>query len=218
MKGDLYVVSAPSGAGKTTLIRHAREELERLAPGSLVYSVSFTTRKPRRGEVEGEDYRFTTRERFEEMLAEGDFLEWAEVYDNYYGTARSVVMPILETGRDVLLEIDVQGAEQVLASMPEAIGIFIMPPSFAEQQQRLRSRGLDDDQAIAKRLAISRLETERYEMYDYVIINDDLSRAKASLTAVILSRRLRRRRQANRIRQILESFPDSGDGPETEGS
>ncbi len=211
-RGDLFVLSAPSGAGKTTLIG-------KLMSGSLAdvgriaFSVSHTTREPRRGEVDGVDYHFVDSQVFGEMIAQGQFLEWAEVHDNYYGTSYQAVMPLLEEGVDVIVDIDVQGGEQVLERLPEAHGIFIMPPSFEDLERRLRRRGLDDADEISRRLAVSLLEIRRYKHYDYVIINDDLKRASEVLAAIILDKHQKLERQQGRIDQVLTEFedPDSGD-------
>jgi guanylate kinase len=213
-RGELFIVSAPSGAGKTTIIRRLMG-----GPlghsGRLVYSVSHTSRQPRRGEVEGRDYHFIDIETFERMASEGAFLEWAEVHGEFKGTSREQVMRGLESGLDVLLDIDVQGAEQLLEKMAQAHSVFILPPSYDELERRLRNRGLDRAEAIARRLAVSLWEIERYKRYDYVIINDDLERASDTLAAIILDKQHRLDRMQGRVASVVEDFerriaPDGG--------
>jgi guanylate kinase len=211
-RGELFILSAPSGAGKTTLIQSLLNGgFARF--GGIEFSVSHTTRKPRQGEVDGVDYHFVDHATFLDMIAADRFLEWAQVHDNFYGTSREEVVPRMERGVDVLLDIDVQGAEQVLSRMPEAHSIFVMPPSFAALKQRLNGRGLDDAERIARRLAVSLSEIERYERYGYVIINDDASRASEALAAIILEKRHRRERMLSRIQEILNDFQDRGTTP-----
>jgi len=205
--GELFILSAPSGAGKTTLIQTlvagGFADL-----GGLAFSVSHTTRKPRQGEADGRDYHFVDRAAFEAMVEADAFLERAKVHDNFYGTSRGEVFPRLERGIDVLLDIDVQGAEQVMARCPQAHGIFVLPPSYEDLERRLRRRALDDDQTIAKRLAVSLEEIKRYERYHYVIINDDARRASEVLAAIILEKRHRRERMQPRVQEILRDFQD----------
>lgn len=204
-RGELLVVSAPSGAGKTTLIRallaRGGAHAERLA-----FSVSHTTRRPRPGEVEGVAYHFVTRPVFEAMAAEGRFLEWARVHDRLYGTSRDAVEAELAAGRDVLLDIDVQGARQVKERFPQAASIFVLPPSFAELRQRLMGRGQDAPEQVATRLRAALEEVRCYETYDYVILNDDPDRAADELAAIILSRRVRRQRMQQHVDRVLASF------------
>ncbi|HEX4964715.1 MAG TPA: guanylate kinase [Thermoanaerobaculia bacterium] len=210
--GELFILSAPSGAGKTTLIQSLMAGgLNGF--GGVEFSVSHTTRKPRAGEVDGKDYHFVDPGTFQSMIAAGAFLEWARVHDNYYGTARGEVFPRLERGIDVVLDIDVQGAEQVLANVPQAHGIFVMPPSYAALESRLRSRGKDDTQTIARRLAVSLEEVRRYDRYHYVIINEDARRASEVLAAIILEKRHRRERMQPRVQEILQDFQDRGFPP-----
>jgi len=205
MSGELFVLSAPSGTGKTTLIQSMLQG-GLCDVGELVFAVSHTTRTPRVGEVDGEDYHFVDRPTFHEMIEGDDFLEWEEVHDNDYGTSWREVRPRLEEGTDVLMDIDVKGAERVLKSFPEATGIFIMPPSFATLQNRLEGRGLDDPQDVAGRLSISHWEIKRYELYDFVIINDDAQRASDVLASIILSRRHRSARMNHQVEAILRDF------------
>ena len=201
--GTLYIVTAPSGAGKTTLV-HAVLERE---PG-LALSISYTTRAPRPGEVDGRDYRFVSREEFLRLRDGGELLEWAEVHGNYYGTARTWIETQLQQDRDVLLEIDWQGARQVRRMFPHAVSIFILPPSLEALEARLRGRGTDSEATIARRLAAAREEMRHVEEFDYVIINDRLERAIDELTAVVRAARLRlpvqKRRHAAYFAQLLQ--------------
>jgi len=206
--GELFILSAPSGAGKTTLIQSLMTVGESFAWFDVAFSVSHTTRKPRPGEIEGKDYHFVDESAFQEMIAAGAFLEWAKVHDRYYGTSRQEVFPRLEKGIDVLLDIDVQGAEQVLARHPQAHSIFVMPPSYQDLERRLYRRGLDDEEAIARRLAVSIREMGCYDRYHYVIINDDARRASEVLAAIILDKRHRRARMQDQVLEILRDFQD----------
>ena len=211
--GELFILSAPSGAGKTTLIQSLLAGGFAEHHGGLAFSVSHTTRKPRQGEVDGKDYNFVDHATFLGMIEADAFLEWAKVHDNYYGTSRSEVFPRLAEGIDVLLDIDVQGAEQVVTRCPEAHSIFVLPPSYEDLERRLRRRALDDDGAISRRLAMSIQETERYDRYHYVIINDDARRASEALAAIIIEKRHRRVRMQPRIQEILRDFQDRGATP-----
>ena len=209
-RGDLFVLSAPSGTGKTTLI-HA---MRRGGTGSLadvVFSVSHTTRAPRRGEVAGADYHFVDRAAFQQMIAADRFLEHAEYNQNYYGTTKDEVLPRLERGIDVILEIEVQGAEQVLRRYPDGVGIFVLPPSFAALRERLVLRSHDGTDAVHRRLELSFSEIKRYGAYDYAIINDDATRASEALAAIILARRHRRERMEERAAAVLRDFQDAFD-------
>ena len=211
-RGELFILSAPSGAGKTTLIQSLLQG-GLAGSGSLAFSVSHTTRAPRAGEVDGRDYHFVSAETFQEMIAADRFLEWARVHDNLYGTSLDEVFPRLEQGIDVLLDIDVQGAERVLQRCPGAHGVFLLPPSFADLEARLRQRGLDDDEVIRRRLDESRREIERYDQYHYVIINDDARRAGDALAAIILEKRYRRERMLSRVQEVLRTFQEGGSVP-----
>jgi guanylate kinase len=204
-RGELFIVSAPSGAGKTTLIQKVMAGPLGGA-GGLVFSVSHTTREPRSREVEGRDYHFVERETFQKMIAGGRFLEWAEVHGNYYGTSREAVFTALEEGRDVILDIDVQGAEQVLARCPEATGIFVLPPGFAELRQRLEGRRQDPPERVAERLSASLRELSCYQQYQYVIINRDVDAASTALAAIILGRRQRLERMREETEDVLRDF------------
>jgi len=196
-KGILFVLTAPSGAGKTTLL----DMVLSIVP-LLEYSVSVTTRPPRRGEVDGEDYTFTTRAEFEKLLAEGEFLEHAVVYDNYYGTRRSVIERALSAGKDIILDIDARGALQIMEKNYPAVYVYIMPPSMKELEKRLRGRKTDSEEVIRKRLSLAREEMGYAGRYDYVVVNDDLKTACEELTAIILAERLRVARNAEGIEKI----------------
>jgi guanylate kinase len=204
-RGELFILSAPSGAGKTTLIRSLFRGALGAAPG-LHFSISHTTRRPRDGETEGREYHFVPRERFQEMIEHDEFLEWAQVHGNFYGTAKEQVFPPMEQGTDVLMDIDVQGAERVMLRYPEAHSIFILPPSYRDLETRLRGRALDGAAEISRRLAVSLWEIRRYEQYRYVIINEDADRASTGLASIILEKRLLRARQAERVAAIVADF------------
>lgn len=199
--GTLFVVSAPSGAGKTTLVHRliASDPHIRL-------SVSYTTRAPRPGEQNGIHYHFVTSEQFRAMVASGAFLEWAEVHGNCYGTARAWVETELAAGRDVLLEIDWQGARQIKAHFPSCVTIFILPPSFAELEARLRKRASDTDAVIAKRLANAHEELRHIHEFEYAIINDSLETATQELIAVVTAERCRTAKQAARHRKLFSEI------------
>jgi guanylate kinase len=195
-RGTLFVVSAPSGAGKTTLCREAR-----LRVPDLAYSVSCTTRAPRPGEVDGSDFRFVSREAFTAMRERGELAEWATVHGNLYGTPAAPLEAALRHGRDVLLDIDTQGAAQLRRRYPEAVLVFIVAPSMAELEQRLRERRSDADQDIARRLARARDEIALWKEYDYLIVNRDVKEAMDQLMAVIQAERCRTTR-------LRITFPD----------
>lgn len=185
MAGNLYVVAAPSGAGKTTLVRLLLEQ-----EAGVQLSVSFTTRRPRPGEQDGCDYHFVDTAAFQAMIARQEFLEWAEVHGNFYGTSKKWIIERLAPDHDVLLEIDWQGAQQVRSAFPGAIGIFILPPSMEDLTRRLTGRGTDSTDVIARRLATARAEMRHVEEFDYVIINDSLEQALVDLRAVVRASRL----------------------------
>lgn len=199
--GILYTVSAPSGAGKTSLVR-ALLERER----DLVLSVSHTTRPRREGEQDGVDYFFVDDTAFDRMAAQGEFLEHARVFDNQYGTARESVEKQLARGLDVLLEIDWQGAQQVRERVPGAIPVFILPPSREALVERLRGRGLDSEQVIARRMAAAIDEMSHYSECDYLVVNDDFETALADLQAIVRAGRLGRPRQAERHAELLRAL------------
>ena len=195
MIGHLYVVAAPSGAGKTTLVRLLFEN----DPGIRV-SVSTTTRAPRPGEEDGREYHFVAVEDFLEMVSRGDFLEWAEVHGNYYGTPQAPVEEALASGRDVLFDIDWQGAAQLRDKMSaDVVSVFILPPSMAELRSRLTRRAEDAPEVIEKRLVNARREIAEWPNFDYVVVNDDLDAAFADLSAILRAERSRRSRAAEGI-------------------
>ncbi len=198
-QGTLYIISAPSGAGKSSLLRALLDA----SGDELALSVSHTTRAPRPGEVNGRDYHFIDTGTFRDMIAGGDFLEHAEVFDNFYGTSRAGVQAQLAAGQDVILEIDWQGARQVRKLMPQCIGIFILPPSREALRERLQNRGQDDATVIERRMRDAISEMSHYDEYDYLIINDDFQVARDELTAIVLSRRLRLPVQAGRQAGLL---------------
>lgn len=179
MKGKLFIVSAPSGAGKTTLIR---EVLGRF--NTLSYSISHTTRQPREKEVHGEDYFFVDPEAFEEMIRQGRMLEWAKVHDNYYGTSKAFVEETLEKGRSLLLDIDVQGARQIMDAGMNAVTIFILPPSLEVLEQRLKGRGTDTEEVIRTRLKNALTEMEQKDFYRHKLVNDDLAQAVEEICSI----------------------------------
>ena len=207
-RGDLFILSAPSGTGKTTLI-HAMLRGGAGKLSGLFFSVSHTTRSPRRGEVDGTDYHFVDRATFERMVADDRFVEHAEYNQNLYGTSWDEVAPRLERGEDVILEIEVQGAEQVLRRFPAAVSIFVLPPGFQALRGRLSQRGLDGEETVRRRLAVSYSEIRCYNLYDYAIINDDAARASEALAAIILARRHRRERMEERAEAILRDFQEA---------
>jgi len=211
LAGILFIISAPSGSGKSTIVNQLRS----LVAG-LEFSVSWTTRGPRGSEVDSREYHFTTREHFEEMIRKGEFLEYADVFGNYYGTARSTLTEAFAAGRDLLLDIDVQGAAQVRAKMPEAVSIFLMPPSPEVLAYRLRNRSRAEgevrEEEIRKRLAKAREEIENYREYGYILVNDILDRAVEEMAAVVAVERFRRdgfpaqdSADAERLTEIAES-------------
>lgn len=199
--GTLYVVSAPSGAGKTSLVGALLSSLDQVA-----VSVSHTTRAPRPGEQDGRNYHFVDAATFRGMIADNAFLEHAQVFDNHYGTSRASILDQLAAGVDVILEIDWQGARQVRAAMPECRSIFILPPSRAALEERLRGRGQDSDEVIARRMRDAVTEMEHWQEYDYLVVNDRFEEALAELRAVFLARRLRREVQAARHAALLRSL------------
>jgi guanylate kinase len=201
-EGNLFIVSAPSGAGKTSLLRTLLERDPRLA-----LSVSSTTRTPRAGETDGVHYHFLTHGVFRAAVAAGAFLEHAEVFGNLYGTRESDVRERLAEGRDLILEIDWQGARQVRERLPGAIGIFILPPSLAELERRLRTRATDSDEVIARRLAQARDDMTQAPDYDYLVVNEEFETALKDLAAIVVAERLRTARQVGRVANLLGDTP-----------
>lgn len=200
-RGILFVVSSPSGGGKGTLIQRVLKQVPNLS-----YSVSFTTRAPRNGEVNGREYFFVTTEQFEEMIGAEAFLEWAHVHSKLYGTARQQVLKEISEGRDIILEVDVQGAASVRALMADSVSIFILPPSFEVLKQRLKARGTDSPEELDLRLRNAHLELKDYSAFEYVILNDDLDRAANQMTAIVHAERARLNRQEARVRRVVEAF------------
>jgi guanylate kinase len=201
MPGTLYIISAPSGTGKTSLVR----ELLVTVPG-LSLSVSHTTRALRPGEVNGVHYHFVSVAEFEAMIAAGAFLEHARVFDNYYGTSRDAVQEQLQAGRDVILEIDWQGAQQIRRLIPESVSIFILPPSRETLEKRLRGRGQDDEEVIARRLREVRTEISHCCEYDYLLVNEDFGQAVVDLQAIIRARQLRYSAQQEALEPLLSDL------------
>jgi guanylate kinase len=203
VRGDLYIVSSPSGGGKTTLIRRLLAD----PPGEPIhFSVSHTTRPMREGEREGREYHFVTVEEFQRMVQRDEFLEHNEVHDNIYGTSKAEVLPRLEAGEDVVLDIDVQGARDIRRVCPEAIAIFIVPASPAELERRLTTRGLDGKEAVRKRLINAAREIQEASNFQYVIVNEDLDLATLELQSIFRARRLTPARQAERLSRIRKEF------------
>lgn len=197
----VFIISAPSGSGKSTLVAR----LLAAAPG-LMFSISYTTRKPRGTEVDGENYRFVSRPDFERMIAGNEFLEWAEVFGNYYGTHRGILEDARARGKDLVLDIDVQGARQLKEQIPEAVTVFILAPSRQILEQRLRARCEDREDVIERRLRDAAKEIGNYNAYDYVLINRDLDESDAVLRAIVVAERARRTRIEEQIRPILDTF------------
>lgn len=218
----IFIISAPSGSGKSTLVN----EIRQIVPG-LYFSVSYTTRAPRGSEQDGREYFFVSRPEFEEMLKKDEFLEHADVFGNYYGTARRFLREAKEKGHDLLLDIDVQGAEQIKKKLPEAVSIFILPPDRKTLEWRLRKRSEDSEETIQRRLATATREIENYPKYDYILVNDRLDESTEGLRSVLLASRLKRsgtppsaaeqevlagaercrlENMRERVQQILDSF------------
>lgn len=195
------MISAPSGAGKTTLVTG----LLRSLPG-LRFSISHTTRRPRAGEREGREYFFVSRRLFDGMVRRGEFVEWAEVHGQFYGTSWKALHHAQAAGFDVLLDIDVQGHSQVRRRLPEAVSIFVLPPSFQELERRLRKRHLDQPEEIERRLADARQEVKHWQQYDFLIVNDALASAGRALRSVVIGTRYRRLVQQDCAREIVKGF------------
>jgi guanylate kinase len=199
--GTLFVVSSPSGGGKGTLIRRVLD-----AVPNLSYSVSYTTRAPRNGEVNGREYFFVNRDTFEKMVSAGEFLEWACVHGNLYGTAKKQVAEETAAGVDIILEVDVQGAASIRGLMLDAVSIFILPPSYEILKTRLIARGTDTPEQLAVRLKNAPEELEQFSCFDYVIINDNVVRAADQLAAIIYGERARCERQEKLVKQVIDNF------------
>ena len=203
----VFIISAPSGSGKSTLVSRLLNEVN-----GLTFSVSYTTRKPRGFEEDGSAYHFIAKDEFERRIEAGEFLEHALVFDNYYGTHSSVLENSKAAGKDLVLDIDVQGAAQLKERIPDAVSIFILAPSRESLEQRLRARGQDKEDVIRRRLADAAREISNYRAYDYVLVNDDLDVAAETLKAIVRAERARRERVEEKIRPILASFASSVQG------
>lgn len=200
-RGILFVVSSPSGGGKGTLIQRVLNKI-----ADLSYSVSFTTRAPRAGEMDGREYFFVTQEKFEQMVAANEFLEWANVHGKLYGTSRRQVFQEISEGRDIILEVDVQGAASVRVLVADSVSIFILPPSFEILKQRLVARGTDSPEELELRLRNAPKELRDYSAFQYVIINDDVDRAAEQLTAIVYAERARLTRQEPKVKKVVGAF------------
>ena len=204
----VFIISAPSGSGKSTLV----SQLMKCIP-KLRFSVSYTTRPPRGQERDGQEYHFISREEFEARLAKDEFLEWAKVFDNYYGTHRSELDRAATAGEDLVLDIDVQGARQLKGRIPHAVSIFILPPSRQVLEERLRSRSQDSETVIGRRLEEAAAEIRNYSQYDYVLVNREVQASTDNLASIVRSVRSRRDRMEQEIRPILETFEDGRHKP-----
>jgi len=203
---NVYIISAPSGSGKSSLVKGVRK----IVPG-LIFSVSYTTRAPRGDEQNGREYFFVSRDEFEEMIGNDDFLEYADVFGNYYGTARRFLRQAELEGNDLLLDIDVQGAAQIKRKIPQAASIFILPPNRQELEKRLRTRSLDAEPVIQRRLVTASREIENYSKYDYILVNDRLEESIESLKSILLAERLKRagaQAQGRQEQQLERSSAD----------
>jgi guanylate kinase len=201
VEGNLFIIAAPSGAGKTSLVRNLLASDE-----NVQLSISYTTRPPRPGEEDGQDYHFVDEATFLHMQAKGDFLESARVYGNYYGTSKSWIEKMIASGQDILLEIDWQGAQQVRRIFPKAIGIYILPPSIEALTERLKRRGQDAEEVIARRLEAAREDLRHVHEFEYVIINQTFAVAATELIAIVTAERLRADKQMARHRQQIEQM------------
>ena len=197
----VFIISAPSGSGKSTLVRRLLANVE-----GLMFSVSYTTRAPRGNEKEGENYHFISRREFEKRVNLGEFLEYAEVFGNFYGTHRGVLDQARESGMDLVLDIDVQGARQLKRQIPGAVSIFILAPSRGVLEQRLRSRSEDPEAVIQRRLREAADEIRNYPAYDYVVVNDEVENSVGELVSIVRAERVRRDRMEEKIRPILATF------------
>ena len=200
-QGNVYVLSAPSGAGKSTLVQRLLRHLP-----DLIFSISFTTRAPREGEVHGKDYFFVDDATFDAMLAEDGFIEWVQVYKHRYGTGRAWIQEQRLSGKDILLDIETVGAKNVKASLPEAILVFLLPPSAEELTRRLRGRGTETEDQVAVRIQHSRHEMEQFPHYEYLVVNEDLETAYRQLESIFLAERSRLVRMSATAQSILNSF------------
>jgi len=202
--GTLFIISAPSGAGKTSLVKQLIAEMD-----NLLVSVSNTTRKQRPGEIHAQDYFFVSLDEFKAMLSNQAFLEHAQVFDNFYGTARQTVEANLQAGKDIILEIDWQGAQQVKSVLGESVSIFILPPSIEVLQQRLQNRGQDSEEIILKRMKAAVTEISHYAEFDYLLINDDFNQALFELKSIVTARRLKTKRQQSKLDTLIQALLSS---------
>jgi len=202
-KGKLYIISAPSGAGKTSLIKKLLPQVD-----NLMVSISHTTRAMRAGETDGKDYFFTEISTFKQQIQQGNFLEYAQVYDNFYGTAQSTVEANLNQGQDVILEIDWQGAQQIRQALPDTVSIFILPPSTEILKDRLQGRGQDSEEIINRRMKDAVNEMSHYPEYDYLVVNNDFELALVELKSIILANRLNIERQQQHLQTLLTGLLD----------
>ncbi|MCH8500860.1 MAG: guanylate kinase [Aliidiomarina sp.] len=205
VSGNLFVIAAPSGAGKSSLIKAL---LDRHRDGSMQVSVSTTTRAPRPGEIDGVHYHFVSEDEFLRQVDNHEFYEWAKVFNHYYGTSRTVIEDTLASGIDVFLDIDWQGTRQVKAAYPGVHTIFILPPSNEELERRLRKRGQDSDEVIAGRMAKAQAEMSHYAEFSYLLVNEDFDESVANLEHIVMSQRLRRSKQQIRHRETLQALLD----------
>jgi guanylate kinase len=202
----VFIISAPSGSGKSTLVKRLVEKDLAQGEGRLQFSVSFTTREPRDGEVNGEHYHFISVEEFHKLRDSDELLEWAEVFGNCYGTSRAVLRKAQAAGKDLILDIDVQGAAQLKQRLNQAVSIFILPPSRQVLESRLRKRSSDSDEVIQRRLEEASNEIEEFGKYDYLLINDNLDASFEQLRGIILAERCRTERAREQVKKIVESF------------
>jgi guanylate kinase len=199
--GTLFIISAPSGAGKTSLVKQLVANMD-----NLLVSVSNTTRKQRPGEMHGQDYFFVAMDEFKAMLSSQAFLEHAQVFDNFYGTARETVEANLHAGIDVILEIDWQGAQQIKSALKDSISIFIFPPSIDVLQQRLQDRGQDSEETISKRMKAAVTEMSHYAEFDYLLINDNFNQALLELKSIVTARRLKTEKQQSKLNEFIQTL------------
>lgn len=201
MKGNLYIITSPSGGGKGTLIKRVLPSIDKLS-----YSVSYTTRERRDDEINGIHYFFVSEEEFAKRIANNEFLEYAEVHNNFYGTSKQQVENETNEGNDIILEIDVQGAEEVYKKLPNSVGIFILPPSYKVLSKRLIERNTENQEDLTTRLNNAKEEVKRFSEFDYIVVNDDLDKATEDLRSIILAERLKRDRQIYHLQDILNTF------------
>lgn len=200
-RGNVFVISAPSGTGKSTLTSRLVKSLD-----GIIFSTSFTTRAPRPGEVDGRDYFFVDDARFEGMVRAGEFVEWVEVYNKRYGTGRAWMENVLDTGMDVILDIETTGALNLRRAIPDAVMIFILPPSAQELERRIRGRGKDSEEQIVMRMKHALHELKLYHAYDFLLVNEDLESAYRNLESVVLATRARRERMMPQAQQVIQGF------------